>query len=414
MLDHFFEDPGLVARLRVCPVGSYLDSFALYLTEKAYGPSTARCYIKIVACFGRWMARAGIHESDLCEYVVEQFVRERQRQGYRLQGYAGVIGIFLEHLQGQGLIVAPESIPDRSEMGLLKSRYGQYLKKERGLTETTVIRYQGTIDRFLAERFEGKSLQLEVLTPSDITDFVRSRAHSVSPSGASLIVTALRSFLRFLFQHGEIPTNLAACVPSVARWRQDSVPRYLNAEQVNRLLKACDRHTSTGRRDYAILLLLARLGFRAGEVVNLELEDIDWRNGEITVPGKGLVRDRLPLPVDVGEALATYLSRDRCKCTTRRVFLCMKAPRRGFTSAGAVSTLVRRAILRAKLDPPFKGAHLLRHSLATGMLRSGASMAEIGEILRHRTPASTEIYAKVDFKSLRAIALPWPGERSGS
>ncbi|MFC1595630.1 site-specific integrase [Gemmatimonadota bacterium] len=334
------------------------------------------------------MARAGIHESDLCEYVVEQFVRERQRQGYRLQGYAGVIGIFLEHLQGQGLIVAPESIPDRSELGLLKSRYGQYLKKERGLTETTVSRYQGIIDRFLAERFDGKLLQLEVLTPSDITDFVRSRAHSVSPSGASLIVTALRSFLRFLFQRGDIPTNLAACVPSVARWRQDSVPRYLNTEQVNRLLKACDRHTSTGRRDYAILLLLARLGFRAGEVVNLELEDIDWRNGEITVPGKGLVRDRLPLPVDVGEAVATYLSRDRCKCPTRRVFLCMKAPSRGFASAGAVSTLVRRAILRAGLDPPLKGAHILRHSLATGMLRSGASMAEIGEILRHRTPAS--------------------------
>jgi len=358
------------------------------------------------------MARAGIHESDLCEHVVEQFVCERQRRGYRLRGYTGVIGIFLENLRRQRLIAAPERIPDRSELGLLKRRYGQYLKRERGLTETTVTRYQGIIDRFLTDRFDGKPLRLEVLSPSDIADFVRSRARSASPSGASLTVTALCSFLRFLFQCGEIPTNLAACVPSVARWRQDSVPKYLNTEQVKRLLKACDRNTSTGRRDYAILLLLARLGFRASEVVNLELEDIDWRNGEITVPGKGLVRDRLPLPVDVGEAVAMYLSRDRCKCPTRQVFLCMKAPRRGFASAGAVSTLVRRAILRAGLDPPLKGAHLLRHSLATGMLRRGASMVEIGEILRHRTPASTEIYAKVDFKSLRAIALPWPSEES--
>jgi site-specific recombinase XerD len=226
---------------------------------------------------------------------------------------------------------------------------------------------------------------------------------------AQLMVSALRSFLRFLLQHGEIATDLAASVPAVAHWRLTSVPKHLSEEMVKSVLRSCDRNTVVGRRDYAILLLLARLGLRAGEVVNLELNDIDWRAGEIVVRGKGGVHDRLPLVQEVGEALAAYLRRGRpLLAESRCVFLQVRAPRCGFRGPATVSTILARALQRAGLDPPEKGAHLLRHSLATGMLHRGATMAEIAEVLRHRSARTTEIYAKVDIASLRALAQPWP------
>jgi len=237
----------------------------------------------------------------------------------------------------------------------------------------------------------------------------------MSPKRAQLMVSALRSFFRFLLQQGEIATDLAACVPAVADWRLSTVPKYLGAEEVERLLSTCDQRTRIGRRDYAILMLLARLGLRAGEVVALELDDMDWRGGEIAVRGKGQRHDRLPLLQEVGEALAAYLRRDRPCGSTRRVFVRMRAPIRGFAGPQTISTIVRRALQRADLKVPAKGvaAHLLRHSLATGMLRRGASMAEIAEVLRHRTPSTTEIYAKVDIGGLRSLAQPWPGSGGG-
>jgi integrase len=192
-------------------------------------------------------------------------------------------------------------------------------------------------------------------------------------------------------------------------WRLATIPKYLSPEDIEHLLEACDLESAIGRRDHAILLLLARLGLRAGEIVALELDDIHWRAGEIVVrSSKRLPQDRLPLLADVGEALATYIRRDRPSYSPRRVFLCMKAPRRGFAHPSTVSTIVRRALARAGLCPRLKGAHLLRHSLATRMLRQGASLPEIGLVLRHRTVQTTEIYAKVDLEGLRALAQPWP------
>lgn len=222
------------------------------------------------------------------------------------------------------------------------------------------------------------------------------------------MTTALRAMFRFFFHAGKIPVDLSVAVPTVPDWRLARLPRSLAREDVERLLTACDRQTATGRRDYAILLLLARLGLRAGEVVALELDDLHWRTGEITIRGKkGLRHDRFPLATDVGAALAAYL-RERAPSPTRRVFLCMRAPRRSFRGPGAVTTIVRRALARADLHPPMRGAHLLRHSLATQLLRHGASFAEIGAVLRHRAAGTTEIYAKVDLESLRAVVQPWP------
>jgi site-specific recombinase XerD len=247
------------------------------------------------------------------------------------------------------------------------------------------------------------------LCPQDINRFLIRHAQSRTPKVAQLMVTALRSFFRFLFQHGETEGDLSKAVLTVPSWRLAEVPKYLKPEEVECLLHACDRTTPIGRRNHAVLLLLARLGLRAGEVVTLELDDINWRAGELTVRGKGNYRDRLPLPRDAGEALATYLRHDRPACSTRKVFVRMRAPHQGFRHPSTVSTIVCRALEKAGLTPPIKGAHLLRHSLATGMLRRGSSMAEIGEVLRHWSPNSTEIYAKVDTEGLRSIARPWPG-----
>jgi site-specific recombinase XerD len=221
-------------------------------------------------------------------------------------------------------------------------------------------------------------------------------------------VSIVRSFLRFLWQAGEISRDLAAAIPPFRRWRLVEVPKYLQAAEVTHLLASVDRTSASGRRNYAILLLLARLGLRAGEVVRLELDDLDWRTGELTVRGKGSVHARLPLPTDVGAALAAYLRTDRPACATRRVFICRKAPHRGLGHAATVSTLVHAALTRAGLTPPSTGAHVLRHSLATDLLRRGSSLDDIGEVLRHRLRQTTEIYAKVDVDRLRTVAQPWP------
>lgn len=198
-------------------------------------------------------------------------------------------------------------------------------------------------------------------------------------------------------------------MPAVADWRLSDLPKSLEAQQVECLLSNCDQSNKNGQRDYAILLLLARLGLRAGEIVKMTLDDIDWEAGELIIEGKGPRKDRLPLPWDVGEALVTYLQHGRPVCSTRRVFIRTRAPHNGFSSSVAVCNIVERALLRAKLQPPCKGAHLLRHSLATDMLRKGASLIEISEILRHASINTTEIYTKVDIAALRSLAQSWPG-----
>jgi len=413
MLEHFFDNPVIVERLRGNPLGQHLESFAVLLTNLGYATSTARYQLGFLAVFGRWLEQAGIAVADLDEEVIDIFLDKRRRRGFSRRHNASIVPRFLEHLRQEGVVPYQAPDLDESPLGLLTSRYEKYLREERGLTTSTVENYMPFVCWFLEERFGDGPLRLQDLEPSDISNFILRHAHSMSPGRAKLIPTTFRSFFRFLLQHGEIEADLAAAVPSVPNWRLTTVPKYLTPEEIECLLGTCDRSTSTGRRNYAILLLLVRFGLRAGEVVGLELDDIDWRAGEITIRGKGLLHDRLPLPVDVGEALVDYLRRDRPQCQTRRFFICSKAPRRGFNGPSTISSIVRRTLVRAGLNPPVKGAHLLRHSLATEMLHRGASMAEIGDVLRHRSPNTTEIYAKVDFHGLRSLAQPWPGNGGG-
>ena len=286
-----------------------------------------------------------------------------------------------------------------------------FLRSERGLSTATVVSYVTVVRRFLHERFARKALRLEQLRAQELHCFVVREVQRVSRTHGKIVITALRSFMRFLLLRGAVRTDLARTLPGVATWRLSHLPRSLLPGQVERLLACCDRGSPSGTRDYAILLLLARLGLRGGEVLNMTLEDLDWERGELVVRGKGPRLERLPLPADVGSALARYLCEVRPPCATRRVFVRMDAPRQGLAQSG-VCCVVRRALARAGLDPERKGAHLLRHSLATNLLRRGASLSEIGQLLRHRQPTTTQIYAKVDIEALRGIALPWPGSAS--
>lgn len=409
MQEQFFNNPAAVEPLGGEPLGPHIQSFATSLASLGYANSTARAHIEFLDDLGQWLVKNQIAVAGIDEQIVEAFLDERRRQGRLRRGQSSTVQSFIDHLRSAAAIPSRKPEIRETPLDLLEGRYERYLRIERGLTTATVINYLPFVRRFLVERFGSEELRLRELGPSDISSFILRNAHSMSSGRAKLMVTAFRSFFRFLLQCGGIEVDLAASVPTVANWRLSTVPKYLTPKELQSVLGACNQGTSTGRRDYAILLLLARLGLRAGEVITLNLDNIDWREGEITVPGKGLFHDRMPLPVDVGQALATYLRQDRPPCESRRVFIRMKAPRRGLAHPSTVSTIVRRAVERAGVVPAVKGAHLLRHSLATEMLRQGGSLAEIGEVLRHRVPNTTEIYAKVDFDGLRLLGLPWPG-----
>ena len=413
MLERLLQDPAAVERRRAGVLGPHLDSFLVAASKLGYTTLTMRTQLWVLGNLERWLRRKRLAVAALNEELMKRFLDHRRRQGRLGRSDSPTVHRFLEHARGKGVVPWPEPTVYQSPLAVLAQRYGDYLRKERGLCPRTGDRYWDFIQQFLMERFRRGSICIRKLVPDDISNFVLRHARSDNPGVAKLMVTALRSFCRFLFRSGETKRDLAGALPSVATWRLAELPKYVETHEVERVIQACDRGTSVGRRDYALLLLLARLGLRASEVVSLKLDDIDWRAGVLTVHGKGCYHDQLPLPADVGEAIAVYLRQDRPPCNTRHVFVRSRAPHRGFGHSSSLSTVVRRAVQRAGLRPTHKGTHLLRHSLATGMLRRGASLAEIGQILRHRLPNTTEIYAKVDLLGLRSLALPWPKKGGG-
>jgi len=283
------------------------------------------------------------------------------------------------------------------------------LREERNLTTATIVNYVPFVRKFLEDCFGSGPVILSRLRAGDVVQFIQRWAPQLHSKTAELLTSALRSFLRYGCYRGDIKLDLVAAVPVVANWSMSSIPRAIAPDQVRRLLARINRRTVVGRRDYAILLLLARLGLRSGEVVSLELGDIDWRDGSLGVRGKGGRRLQLPLPPDVGEAIAAYLRHGRPPSSSRRVFLRTRAPNRGFAGPCAIASIIRHVLLRAGIEAPSFGAHQFRHGLATDMLRHGASLSEIGELLGHRSPETTKIYTKVDLDVLRTLALPWPG-----
>lgn len=401
-----FIDLNLLQRLRVGPLAPYFDAYLNQIEREGFLPSSAPMQMYAIARFSRWLCdrRLDVHKVD--EATVERFLRRDPGIVHGVE--APSLRRLLAILRGIEA-TRPKQPESRSSRQLLTDDYRGYLLQERGLVESTLANYVPFAEQLLFKRFGNGELNLAELSATDVTKFLQDCAHQLSRGRAKLLVTALRSFLRYLQHEGKIPLDLARCVPPVAIWPFSTLPKFLPPGAVQQVLDRCDRHTRVGRRNYAVLLLLARLGLRACEITALNLEDIDWDAGRITIRCKGGRWAQMPLPPDAGEAIALYLRSSRPHCSCRRVFLRHRAPLRGFAESGAVSTIVRRALIHAGVDSARKGAHLFRHTLATDLLREGISLDEIGELLRHQSPNTTALYAKVDLSALRTLALPWPG-----
>lgn len=401
-----FIDPDLLDRVRVGPLACYLDTYLKRIELEGFLPSSVPMQMYAIARFSKWLQTMQLDLHQVNEATIDRFLNRDPNIVHCAESAS--LRRVLTLLRESGLTASkpPESKNCRQRF---IDEYRSYLRQERGLAEASLLNYVPFAEELLSSRFGDSDMDLPKLTATDITKFIQGRAHKLSPGRAKLLVTALRSFLRYLRHQGEISVDLAACVPPVAVWSLSTVPKFLPAGTVQRVLDQCERNTPDGKRNYAVLLLLARLGLRACEIVAMTLDDIDWDNGRLTIRCKGGRWAQLPLPSDVGQAIASYLRSGRPCSRCRHVFLRHRAPIHGFTQSTTVSAIVRRALIRTGIDSVRKGAHLFRHTLATDLLREGASFDEIGELLRHRSPNTTAVYAKVDLVALRTLALPWPG-----
>lgn len=386
-------------------------SFVHELSAAGYVADTIHQKQRIAATFVAWLGDQRVSVAAAADGHAAAFLHRagRRSRARRANERAAVRG-FLRHLSGTPTAIVQRGLPGPVPLAIA-SQYVDYLLGERGLTARSADIYLPYVEAFLQSQGPGEDgFRPHLLDAQAVRDYLLGRARGRSSAYARLVATCLRSFLRFLFLRGATLQDLSIAVPTVRRWSRARVHAFLTPQAVEQVLAVPDRSTPSGRRDYAMLLLLARLGLRAGEVIRLQLDDIRWRAAEIVIHGKGGQVDHLPLVADVGEALADYLQAGRGPTSSRRVFLRDLAPRVGLTGPSAVAAVVRTSLARAGVARP-RGyaAHILRHSLATRMIRQGASLPEIAEILRHRTPATTEIYAKVDFETLRGVALDWPG-----
>ncbi len=389
--------PGLLA--------AHVEGYRAWLLGLGYTPGTVKNMLAQLGQVGRWLASEGWDVPDLDEARVVEFRACRRAAGYRqVVGPRGLVPL-LRYLREVG--ATPAARPATSPLQQLTGGYRCWLIEERGLAATTVLRYENTARRFLAERaVRGDTFCPENLTGTDVHAFLLGECARVSAGSAKGRVAELRSILRFLYLRGITPLRLGISVPPVGGWRLATLPATISPEGVQRLLNSCDHNTVTGRRDFAIMTLIARLGLRSIEVARLGLEDLDWRSGEMLVRGKGGRQDLLPLPVDVGEALVSYLSGRPDISGVRQVFITDRAPRAPIR-ADLVGDVVERACERAGV--PRVGPHRLRHALARDLLRHGAGLVAIGQVLRHQDLATTALYAKVDLDTLREVAQPWPG-----
>ena len=410
MLSEFFKSRARIQMLRDGPAGPLLESFARALSEADYAQSTARQHLWAAKHFVDWTHRHGMPVRKWNEQSLAGFDRHLSRcrclhysHSERLRVVHGA-RLFLTDMRDAGIIALPAAKPPVHDAVLL-SAFCQWMRQQRGTCEVTLYTYKIYI-RELLRRLGEKPSHFDA---RQLRAFVSERNRSRGWGAVKNCATALRMFLRFLIAHGQCPVGLEAAIPTVAHWRLASLPRYLPPEDVERLIASCDRASAVGQRDRAILLLLARLGLRAGDIVHLRLSDIDWKNASISFCGKGHRHTRLPLSQEVGQAIVAYLKKGRPRTDADTLFIRCRAPFCAFCSPAAVSCIADRAFRRASVARPSRGAaHFLRHSLATSLLRQGTSLEDIAAILRHCSIETTQIYAKVDIPSLRQIAQPWP------
>ncbi len=353
--------------------------------------------------------RSGLKLTDLDERVTERYLKYRARKLCIQAGDRAALKRLLSVLREAGMI-APAPLPPTTPEHQIFEGFSDYLRQERGLAPRSIICHLPSIRRFLREVCPAGARDLGNISREGVTRYIERHARDGSAESGKRMCWSLRAFLRYLHHKGVTRLALADCVPSVRQWKLASLPTYLSAAQVQKVLDGCDRATTMGRRDYAILMLLAKLGLRAGEVATLTLDDIDWRSGEMLIRAKGRQRARMPMPPDVGAAIVAYLRDRRSTSSCRRLFLRTPAPHVGFASGCAITVIAKTALERAGVRGyAHHGAHIFRHSLATELLRSGATLSEIGQLPRHESHDTTRIYAKVDIQRLRTLSLPWPG-----
>ena len=408
MLTSYFRVTYPVTRLRGALAGRFVDGFAQHLDEAGFKPATIREYLRVVHHLSAWTEGRGDSLENLDDGSLEAFGRHLRRccrcltgKKVRKNGHAVARArVFLTYLRELGVVESARVDSRRPAERPLLDSFRRFMFEHRGLAESTTTMYLRIIAKFL-DRTDGDSSRWNA---GEIRAFVLGYPHRQLKNVAS----ALRAFLRYLIAEGRCPAALEGAIPKVASWRLATLPRYLPASDVERIIAACDPSTPVGCRDRAIVLLLARLGLRAGDIVGLGLADIDWQEAHLLVSGKGRREVRLPLPQEVGDAILAYLEHGRPPVAITQVFLRTPAPVRPFADSSVVSGIVARAIRRAGVTARFRGAHVLRHSAATQMLRQGASLDQIGAVLRHASIESTAHYAKVDVALLRMVAQPWP------
>lgn len=391
-------------------LGEHLEQFRRHLVDQGHADCTVKAYVQRISRLANAMKTHAVPLLTLDEEqaVALMLVADQGRKGNTSAPY--MAKRFVRFLSERGAVKPPPPrTPKEIARAALKCDYETYLRRQRGLSERTIFHSWRFADRFLAFRFGADVGDLAQISATDIANFLRHLTARARPFRDKTPATHLRNFFRYLFNAGKTAVNLSLSVPRVAQHYGARLPRHLAPDQVDALVQAVRSDTPRGRRNYAMLLLLARLGLRAPEVIAMQLDDIDWRSGEILVRGKGGRHDRVPLPPDVGEALADYIRHGRV-ATSRTLFVTERPPHRPFRSGQMLNGILNEAFARTGLKPPapYVGSHILRHSLATNLLRRGASLEEIGDTLRHRSRTSTMIYARMDVEGLRSIALPWP------
>jgi site-specific recombinase XerD len=405
MLESYFSASKMLGHLRSGPSGRYLDGFAAALERQGYSAGTAVRYLRAAAHLGHVVARQGAMPSDIDLAVFSEHLRTcrcpRAMGGRRNHHTIFGARLFRQHLVEIG--VCRSAALQHAEPCLV-AHFKVWLRKHRGASDPTIKLYSRDAAHLMAALGDDP----ERWEPAAIRGFFLDRASHCGNGTVEKLTTSLRAFLRYLAVKGRCRAGLADVVPGYAHWRLADLPRYLTAEQVNRLIAACDGEVVARRRDRALVLLLSRLGLRAGDVAQLRLDDIEWETGSLRVSGKSRYEVRLPLPQDVGDAIAAYLACRPSTCPSDRVFLRNIAPFRPFLKGDGISSVVKRLMQRAGIVAPVKGAHVLRHTAATEMLRHGVPLEKIGLVLRHRGIDTTAYYAKADVTLLKQIAQPWP------
>lgn len=389
------------------PLSPFIVRYMALIQAQGYVRRSQRYHLTLVEHFDAWLARRHLPLDRISEEVVAKFLDPLVRAKWVHVSAPATMRRLVAMLRDDGVIPAAVTTPTAIDQAVVK--YERFLVGERALSPATAVSWIVFVRRLLSEEFGDGPIELEKLSAGEVIAFVQRHARRHGSSYTRKLVASTRSFLRYLHYKGLHPQDLAMVVPKVARWKLSVLPKHLPADQVQRVLKACGRKTAFGRRNYAILLLLARLGLRAGEVIRLRLDDIDWEHDCLMVHGKAARMAQLPLPADVARAIARYIQHGRPRCDCRALFIRDRAPLSGLSGANSIAKIVWRALQAAGVKSARAGAHLLRHSLATDMLRRGASLNEIGEILRHRSADTTAIYAKVDLNALRSLAVAWPG-----